>query len=141
MQTIKQHTRKDIKGYSFNKISTITKKDFIEKWGIDDTSVYYYVKRFPEIKENTQINYSKLNTIIQGRIDIKEQVKNIMIDKKPKEIEWLFEGKNKKTISHIFIYQLYSTIEQILVRDSNYKKYLQIIEHFKEIEKPDDITT
>lgn len=141
MQTIKQHTRKYIKGYSFNKISTITKKDFIEKWGIDDTSVYYYVKRFPEIKENTQINYSKLNTIIQGRIDIKEQVKNIMIDKKPKEIEWLFEGKNKKTISHIFIYQLYSTIEQILVRDSNYKKYLQIIEHFKEIEKPDDITT
>lgn len=141
MQTIKQHTRKDIKGYSFNKISTITKKDFIEKWGIDDTSVYYYVKRFPEIKENTQINYSKLNTIIQGRIDIKEQVKNIMIDKKPKEIEWLFEGKNKKTISHIFIYQLYSTIEQILVRDSNYKKYLQIIEHFKEIEKPNDITT
>lgn len=135
MQTIKQHTRKDIKGYSFNKISTITKKDFIEKWGIDDTSVYYYVKRFPEIKENTQINYSKLNTIIQGRIDIKEQVKNIMIDKKPKEIEWLFEGKNKKTISHIFIYQLYSTIEQILVRDSNYKKYLQIIEHFKDTEK------
>lgn len=141
MQTIKQHTRKDIKGYSFNKISTITKKDFIEKWGIEDTSVYYYVKRFPEIKENTQINYSKLNTIIQGRIDIKEQVKNIMIDKKPKEIEWLFKGKNKKTISHIFIYQLYSTIEQILVRDSNYKKYLQIIEHFKEIEKPNDITT
>lgn len=132
MQTKKQYSRKDIKGYCFDKISIMTKQEFIEKWGIDDTSVYYYVKRFPQIKEQAQINYSKLDAIIQERIDIREKTKNIMLNRKPKEIEWLFEGKNKKTISHIFVYQLFSTIEQILVRDSNYKKYLKIIEHFGE---------
>jgi hypothetical protein len=132
MQTKKQYSRKDIKGYCFDKVLTMTKQEFIKKWEIDDTSVYYYVKRFPEIKEKTQINYSKLDEIIQERIDIREKTKNIMLNRKPKEIEWLFEGKNKKTISHIFVYQLFSTIEQILVRDSNYKKYLKIIEHFGE---------
>ena len=53
-----------------------------------------------------------------------------MKNRKAKEIEFIFAGKNAKTQTHIFLYQLNASNEQILVRDSNYKKYLQIIEHF-----------
>ena len=130
MQTVKTITRKYVKEYQNNKLHTMSKQEFIDKWKIDKTSVYYYVKRFPEIKEGTIINYSKLDKIIEHRATIKKQVSDLMILKKPKEIEWLFEGKNAKTISHIFCYQLHSTIDQILVRDSNYKKYLQILDYF-----------
>lgn len=110
----------------------MTKKEFVEKWEIDDTSVYYYTKKFPETKENKIINYKKIDAIIQERIDVRNKVQTIMGNKKPKDIEWLFKGPNKKTISHIFVYQLYNVLDQILVRDSNYKKYLQILEYFKE---------
>lgn len=124
----------------------MTKKEFRKKWSIGDASVYYYKKRFPEVittdkSIDKSINYGKLDEILQARVDVKEKVKKIMENKKAIEIEWLFAGKHAKSKSHIFIYQLNASNEQILVRDSNYKKYLQIIEHFKEIEKPDDITT
>ena len=130
MQTVKTITRKYVKEYQNNKLHTMSKQEFIDKWKIDKTSVYYYVKRFPEIKKGTIINYSKLDKIIEHRATIKKQVSDLMILKKPKEIEWLFKSKNAKTISHIFCYQLHSTTDQILVRDSNYKKYLQILEYF-----------
>ena len=110
----------------------MNKKQFVEKWGIDDTSVYPYKKRFPEIFQNETIDYLKLDEIIQERIDVKEKVKKIMMEKKPKDIEFVFSGNNAKPMSHNFVNQLFQQKEQILVRDSNYKKYLQIIEHFGE---------
>lgn len=109
----------------------MTKKQFRKKWSIGDASVYYYKKRFPEIvSEDKPIDYKKLDAILQEREDVKNKVKKIMENKKPIEIEWLFTGKYAKSKSHIFVYQLNASNEQILVRDSNYKKYLQIIEHF-----------
>ena len=109
----------------------MTKKEFHKKWAIGTASVYYYQKRFPEIvTEEKPIDYQKLDAILQERVDIKKQVKKIMEDKKPKEIEFIFTGKNAKSQAHIFIYQLNAENEHILVRDSNYKKYLQIIEKF-----------
>lgn len=110
----------------------MTKKDFIKKWSIDDTSVYYYKKRFPEIYQNKTINYSMLNSILEERTKIKETVKILMKDKKAYSLEFLFEGKNKKVMAHNFLNQLLEEKEQILVRDSNYKKYLQILKHFGE---------
>lgn len=111
----------------------MNKKDFLKKWKISGGSTAYYKKRFPEVlNEQQTIDYAKLDEKIQGRADVKEKVKKIMGNKKPKEIEWLFAGKYAKSKSHIFIYQLNAENEQILVRDSNYKKYLQIIKHFKE---------
>ncbi len=109
----------------------MTKKEFIKKYNIDETSVYPYKKRFPEIFVNGSINYKRLDEIIQEREAIKQKVKEILKDKKPIDIEFLFSGQNKKSMSHGFIYQLHEERKQILVRDSNYKKYLQIIEHFK----------
>lgn len=113
----------------------MTKKEFIAKWKIGDASVYYYKKRFPEVITTNKdidksINYQKLDEILQSRINIKEQVQKIMKNKKPIDIEWLFTGKYAKSKSHIFVYQLKTSNEQILVRDSNYRKYLKIIEHF-----------
>ena len=58
--------------------------------------------------------------------------------KKAKEIEFIFAGKNAKTQTHIFLYQLNASNEHILVRDSNYKKYLQIIEHFGDTDVKND---
>lgn len=117
----------------------MTKKEFRNKWSIGDASVYYYKKRFPEVittdkSIDKSINYGKLDAILQEREDVKNKVKQIMENKKPIEIEWLFVGKYAKSKSHIFIYQLNASNEHILVRDSNYKKYLQIIEHFKNTE-------
>lgn len=113
----------------------MTKKEFRKKWSIGDTSVYYYKKRFPEVVTTDKtidksINYGKLDEILQARVDVKEKVKKIMANKKAKEIEFIFTGKNEGPQTHIFLYQLNASSEQILVRDSNYKKYLQIIEHF-----------
>jgi patatin-like phospholipase/acyl hydrolase len=117
----------------------MTKKEFHKKWAIGTASVYYYQKRFPEIvTKEKPIDYQKLDTILQKRVDIKEQVKKIMENKKPKEIEFVFTGKNAKSQAHIFIYQLNASNEQILVRDSNYKKYLQIIEHFGDTDAKND---
>lgn len=111
----------------------MTKKDFVSKWGIDSTSVYHYKKRFPEIlSEDNKINYLKLNEIIEYRDFIREKVKTLMADRKPKDIEWLFSGENAKEMSHNFVYQLYATKEQILVRDSVFEKYLKVIEYFGE---------
>lgn len=109
----------------------MNKKQFVEKWGIDDTSVYPYKKKFPEIFQNETIDYLKLDLLIQQRIDIKNKVKKILKKKKAKELQFLFEGKSN-TATHGFIKQLYAKKEQILVRDSNYKKYLQILKHFGE---------
>lgn len=109
----------------------MNKKEFLKKWKISGGSTAYYKKRFPEVlNEKETIDYGKLDARIQERVDIKEKVKKIMENKKPIEIEWLFAGKYAKSKSHIFVYQLNASNEQILVRDSNYKKYLQIIEHF-----------
>ena len=107
------------------------KKEFIEKWQIGENSTAYYKKRFPEIlNEKNLIDYGKLDKIIQHRANIKKQVSDLMVLKKPIEIEWLFKGKNAKSMSHIFCHQLHSTIDQILVRDNVYKRYLQILNYF-----------
>lgn len=109
----------------------MNKKQFVEKWGIDDTTVYTYKKRFPEIFQNNIINYLKLDTIIQQRIDIKNKVRKLLKKKKAKELQFLFEGKSD-TATHGFVKQLCAKKEQILVRDTCYKKYLRILEHFGE---------
>lgn len=121
----------------------MTKKEFRKKWSIGDASVYYYKKRFPEVVTTDKsidksINYKKLDEILQARVDVKEKVKQIMKNRKAKEIEFVFTGKNAKSQAHIFIYQLNASNEQILVRDSNYKKYLQIIEHFGDTDAKND---
>ena len=110
----------------------MTKKDFIKKYKIGEDSVYHYKKRFPEIAKGCEIDFQKLDDIIQEREEVKLKVKQIMKKRKPIEIEFLFSTKNKKAQAHIFMYQLKEKKKQILVRDSNYKKYLQIIEHFGE---------
>lgn len=109
----------------------MTKKEFVKKYEIDKSTVYYYKKRFPEILvENNLINYKKLDEIISERIKIKEKVQWLMVDKDSNELTFLFKGKNAKSMAHVFVYQLFQIKEQILVRDSNYKKYLQILKHF-----------
>lgn len=115
------------------------KKDFLKKWKINGGSTAYYKKRFPEVlNEKGTIDYAKLDAKIQERVDIKEKVKKIMANKKAKEIEFLFTGNNTAPKSHIFLNQLNASNEQILVRDSNYKKYLQIIEHFGDTDVKND---
>lgn len=108
----------------------MTKKDFIKKWNIDDTSVYYYKKKFPVIAISETTNFALLDKILEERVSVKEKVKTIMKNKKPKDVEFLFDGKNKKTMSHNFVHQLFEEKSQICVRDSNYKKYLTILKHF-----------
>ena len=111
----------------------MNKKKFLEKWKISGGSTAYYKTRFPEVlNEKGTIDYGKLDEKIQERVNNKEKVKKIMANKKAKEIEFLFTGKHTAPKSHIFLNQLNASNEQILVRDSNYKKYLQIIEHFRD---------
>ena len=55
----------------------MNKEDFINKYKLDATSVYYYKKRFPEIVVNKKIDYNKLEKIIEDRLTIKEKVKSI----------------------------------------------------------------
>ena len=52
--------------------------------------------------------------------------------KAPRVIDYVFSGENAKEMSHNFVYQLYATKEQILVRDSVFEKYLKVIEYFGE---------
>lgn len=110
----------------------MNKKQFLRKWQIGSSSTAYYKKRFPEIlNEKNLIDYGKLDKIIQHRQDIKKLTQETTFNKKAKEIEWLFTGANIEEKSHIFLYQLNAELYQILVRDSAYKRYLQILDYFE----------
>ena len=49
----------------------MTKKDFIKKYKIGEDSVYHYKKRFPEIAKGNEIDFQKLDDIIQEREEVK----------------------------------------------------------------------
>ena len=107
------------------------KKEFIEKYGIDESSVYHYKEKFPEILVENKIDFGKLDAIIQEREEVEKKVKRIMRKRKAKDIEFLFKT-NANILAHQFLAGLQEKRKQIIIQDASYKKYLQIIEKFSE---------
>lgn len=116
----------------------MNKKEFLKKWKIDKTTVYYYKKRFPEIIQEGQINHSKLDSILTERLEIKAKVQKLLKKKNPTEINFVFNGKNSKIMSYNFYQQLYEKKEQICVRQNVYEKYLKILKHFGDTDVKND---
>ena len=108
------------------------KKQFLRKYNFRDSHIYSYKRRFPHYVINGQLDYSLMDIELQSRLDIKLEAQSIMADRPIKDLEFLFKGKNKDSLAHQFSRDsLYNIPIYTLIRDSTLKKYIAIIEKYK----------
>lgn len=74
----------------------MTREAFLNKYEITDAMLPYYKRKFPKAAfPQGKTNYELLDNIITKRRDVKEQAKEIMIEKSGKDIKEFFNGASQ----------------------------------------------
>lgn len=112
----------------------MTQEQFIKKYSCDNSLVYYYRNKFPQIKiSKKQINFQQLDNIIQTRLYLRNKVQNILSDKTGNDIKEFF---NNKTAAYGFVNRLFRTMEnKLLVKEITVIKYIKIINKYERVMK------
>lgn len=113
----------------------MTREGFIEIYPVCEQSIRHYKKKFQLQDVSEDKVYDIIHTKISERQLLKEELQDLLAEKKPSYVYFVINGNNVAVKAYQLMQRIYSTYERdYLIVDSFYDKMLRIKKKLEEEE-------
>ena len=108
------------------------KKHFYNKYGMHTNNHYYYKKKYKDFVIDGKLDYALLDKEFQKRINLREEVKELMASKSGKDIYHLFisdKTPNPRQVCKTWIDRLYMERFRFSINDELYATLRTVYEY------------
>lgn len=107
----------------------MTQEHFYNKYGMHTNNHYYYKKKYKDFVINGKLDYALLDKEFQKRINLREEVKDLMASKSGKDIHHLFSSRQT---CQTWIDRLYMERFRFSINDELYATLRTVHEYLKD---------